>query len=357
VVGTSYYEHLPPFGPAKLDLPQLDCAALAGARFATWLVGMRNILSPIGTIRVLLSPSESEKSAPGYEPFAGVPPAVGDNVSDALAELEIDCSESPGSIAILYFAGHGILAAPDSLFVLLQDAFRHDDLHNAFNLAATQQALAFCNLAASAIFADACQQIPPDTTWDLGSGRGLRPKRTAAPDSRRDGCPIFYAATTGESAFGEAGVGTYFVDALLDCLTGRAAKRSPSGGWHVTVQSLAAELPNAVADRADSQEAIPAGKHRDFAIHEFDKPPIMPMLIRCTPASFRTISTGTLTDKAGSSAPVAGLRFHEDVAKLSLPVGRYKLRLVSDPPPRFNDQTHHLTHFPPRGLDEDVEIE
>src|SRR5690348_2786566 len=204
VVGTSFYSNLPADGrEGLLGLRQLDCGASAAYRFALWLRNHQSaIIPPIATIRLLLTPSEQERMLLQDLDFNSIPNTTGDNVQDALFKWQYDCQERFGNIAILYLCGHGVLESPDQVYVLLNDAFRYNNLDNAVSVAPTQQALGVGNLHASIIFVDACQQIL-NSEWDLSGGRKLAPPRNATKDNRI-AAPIYYAASPGGSAYGKA---------------------------------------------------------------------------------------------------------------------------------------------------------
>ena len=241
-----------------------------------------------------------------------------------------------------------MLEAPDEPYVLLRDVFQHDDLTNSLSIAPTQLALGTLGLTASIMFVDACQQIRPDSKYDLSGGRHLAPPKNATPDSRV-AAPIYYAAPPGGFARGKAGEGTYFSRALVECLNARAARPidRPMKLWAVTKSSLDEELPIAVENLAPNQQVMPAGKGRNFEIHRLDDAPILPLRI----SGIDDRVDATLSD--GQGMPVSGGDWRLPV---DLPCGKYTMRAVRQPPPSLIEKTIPIIHTPPTGGEDRIEF-
>ena len=85
VIGISYYDHLSGQIGRKLKLGQLDCAASAAYKFASWLKSSyRCVQAPLGSIRFLASPSQIEKDKLAHIDVSQWPEATADNVETAL---------------------------------------------------------------------------------------------------------------------------------------------------------------------------------------------------------------------------------------------------------------------------------
>jgi hypothetical protein len=354
VIGTSRYDYLP---KGRLKLGQLDCAASAAYRFAKWLKrSYRNDSAQLGSIRGLVSPSDSERALFDGDDVLLWPESSGDNVQDALEHWEKECHTGARNVAILYVCGHGIVESPDHLYVLLRDAARHDNFQNALSIAPTQAALGVRGLAASLLFVDACQQISPAPDWDLAGGRHLAAPRSARPESRA--CyPIYYSAAPGSSAFGVPGNGTFFCDALIRCLDLLAVRPvgDPPTSWVVTTTSLAEELTAEVARLQRDQQVLPAGGMRSNQIHQPDEPPTLPLKFRVRPAENLQWAKGLLKNKGHGNAQVA-MSFNAIEFQQPLACGSYALSVSSTPPPRFALQTIHFKHIPPAGMEIDIDL-
>jgi hypothetical protein len=358
VIGTSFYEHVDGQIFKKLNLKGLDCAASSAFRFASWLKdSYRSAEAPLGSIRLLASPSELERGVLNANHKVSLFPSTAENVEEALATWQIDCQQQEGNVALLYVSGHGVLESPDQVYVLLQDAFGQLNLRNALSIAPTQIALGAGRLSASIIFVDSCQQVLPDAHWDLRGGIYLSPPRDPQPDSRTC-APIYYASSPGGSAFGEAGKGTYFCDALIKCLEVRAAtqKQSDPKVWSVTTNSLHRELPSAVQELAPKQVVRPAGWGRDRDLHQLVNPPVLPLSVSVTPKEKAGFAQGTLRDYCKTEVE-SNIRFANSQYSARLPCGSYSLRMICDPPPRFVEQVHRIFHSPPFGGKEQIDLE
>jgi hypothetical protein len=357
VIGTSRYDYLPenPQRRGALGLSQLDCAAMAAFSIASWLrTDYCNLDAPLATIRLLLSPSLQESGALADQGVDTglISASTADNVMSALQGWRHDLARVPGSFALLYGCGHGVLEAPDEPYVLLQDTFQHDNLGNALSIAPTQLALGTLKLHASIIFVDACQQIRLDPKYDLTGGRHLAPPKNATPDSRV-AAPIYYAAPPGGFARGRAGQGTYFSQALVSCLKSRAARPidGPMKLWAVTKSSLDEQLPIAVEDLAPNQQVMPAGKGRNFEIHRLPDPPVLPLTISFAPPGAADRIVASLTD--GEGKPIEGGDWRSPV---DLPCGKYTMHAARQPPPSLIEKWIPIVHTPPTGGDDRVEF-
>ena len=132
IVGTSYYPFLkdgknyPPKFELSIDLKQVSIAATGAWKFANWLTGPEfslNAKAPLASIRLMLSPSEEERSAfPELKTLAPKHCSTErENVRSALMAWKEDCQKNGNSVAIFYVSGHGVARSPLESYVLLQD--------------------------------------------------------------------------------------------------------------------------------------------------------------------------------------------------------------------------------------------
>jgi hypothetical protein len=356
IIGTSRYDYLP---KGALKLGQLDCAASAAYRFAKWLKkSYRNESAPLGSIRGLASPSDRERHVFKDDDVLLWPDSFGDNVQEALEHWEKECQTGGGNVAILYACGHGIVASVDHPYVLLRDALKFDNLDNALSIAPTQHALGAGALAASLMFIDACQQISPMTKWDFAAGGGRRLTPPSGPhDEKRLSYPIYYSATPGTFAYGEAGRGTFFCEALIRCLDLLAVRPigDPPTSWVVTTTSLGEQLAAEVARLRPDQQVLPAGGMARANIHQLEVPPTLPVRLRVGPAERLQWAQGRLKNKSHGNATVP-LSFAATEFQHPLACGDYAISVSCTPPPRFVEQVHHIRHYPPDGAKVDIDL-
>ena len=289
--------------------------------------------------------------------FPTLLPSTAENVLKAMFAWESDCQAISGSIAFLYISGHGILESPDQVYVLLQDGFAQEDLRNAMSIAPIQLALGTGTLSMSAIFVDACQQVLPNSKWDFSGGVHLIAPREPVRDSRV-AAPIYYAASPRGSAFGTAGRGTFFCQALLNCLNVRAARPSTQKGstiWTVRTTTLHVELPSAVEELAPGQDVRPAGWGRDSSLVELAAPPNLPFQISMKPIAELARVEGTLEHREGLALEQVPLGT-EAYRNESLPCGPYTLRMSGVPPSAVPKQVHQIAHLPPLGAKEEINL-
>ena len=126
VVGVSDYPFLPA-APAAVQAPHygiapLTSAALGAYAFYKWLIDARTELPlPLVTCRLLLAPSTLElANDPSVGPLAAARPGLNNFLTDAAA-WRTDASSSADSIAIFYFAGHGVQRNLDDSVLLLEE--------------------------------------------------------------------------------------------------------------------------------------------------------------------------------------------------------------------------------------------
>lgn len=250
VIGVSAYDHLPgyddPAADATWRLRSTGSTALSAWRIAEW-IQTATFARPLKTLRVLLSPTVAEQP---LVPAATAVPTQG-NVRQAMQAWRRDCADSPDSIALLYYAGHGLTRGrgDDNLVLTMSDLFDPTDLvplsravlaSNLFYGMAPQTAAD--TIARQQIyFFDCCRAFPAQMmNIDDRSIPLMLPVQIAegVPDNRL--FARFYAVPDNDAAFAAVGRVSYFTAALLDALV--RSGRNLTGQWCLDGEAIARRL-------------------------------------------------------------------------------------------------------------------
>lgn len=250
-------------------------------------------------------------------------------------------------MAVLYIAGHGIQwGDKDGAFVLLED-FSKDQLflNQSVDIGRTLKGMSGSNMPQVQLyFVDACR-IQPDAYKkyeDAGSPLRLRSDFTGA-DLRS--APIYYAACPQTAAKGHRGGGTYFAEALTDCLEEYALQGPkvnssvPVAGthWHVTVSGLATALQDRIAEVAlrdnEKQEVVPGGMLRSAVFCASPTPPPVTVVVDVDPdaaaqVAFAELWNSTRSTQVRDRAPC----WTRPLKITEVPPGLYLLELSASPP-------------------------
>ena len=350
IIGTSKYSYLPDNIPSSneklLRLTSLKTPAISAYRFACWIKdNYNNSEAPLGSIRLLLAPSEEEINAePELAQLDQLPPNSS-NVEDVLKEWKDDCLKFRAGHCIMYIAGHGIRLLGDSGIVLLEDFGNpHKDnvLKGAIDIGNIQRGMARNNAAKNQFyFVDACAiepqffakyiSVTPGVTLDNKSGEFV------------ESSPIFFGAAPGTLALGKAGEGTLFIQVLLECLQRDAAKADDPNNpkkWFVSTLELSKQLQKGIKELAASyhtvQSVVLGGIISNTVFHELKKAPSVPVTVSLYPkeeekyAKYKLINltTHTLEDEA--------FPFESPKTKLVLP-GIYSIEFHMTPESNYND--------------------
>lgn len=322
IIGTSKYRWLPKQGQPKtpgretLDLHEVDICATSALNFATWLRDkFQNKNAPLATIRLCVNPSDEEyQKVPGMKELK--PECIGTTrkaILENLVEWQKDCENNPGGIAILYASGHGISRAKEQSLILLEDFA--DDVQvftYSIDIGRNRTAMVGGHMPKTQLyFADACR-LPEDTKFDgLGEGASLPQPKNPPPDERS--APIFYSALPGMAALGVKQKGTFFMQALVECLDGLALsgpkKKSSEpleqNYWHVSVSGLLAPLDQRVRELADAkaeeldadlpnQGVTMGGEARAAVFHALESPPKVEITVEVHPDTMAQIAKAAL---------------------------------------------------------------
>jgi len=350
VIGTSYYEFLPqtdeeasPPGRQTFGLRQTKTPATSAWRFANWLKdSYNNPDAPLGTVRLLMSPSEWEKqNVPGLANLPGeVLAATRDNVGEAVNQWHEAASEDPGHVAILYASGHGIqLSKDEGGIVLLEDfaKWRNAPLDHSLDVGAVRRGMAGPTMAQKQFyFVDACEVRPTEAVdyQSMGQGVGL-----ANPYEGAVRCSaVYFSASPSTEALGEVGKGTLFVQALIDCFELRAVDdhAHENGWWVVTTSSLMRALPPLVSElaRRFNQEQTPTtgGQLADVVFHVLPGKPVVPVTLELDPADAAHCALARLWDGITADASVFERQRFTPTLTHPVPAGQYVLTVSMEPP-------------------------
>ena len=326
IIGTSKYRWLPKQGQPPVDaaretlgLHEVDICATSALKLAIWLRdNFQNKNAPLATIRLCVNPSdeELEKVAGMKDLEPKVPKVIGTTrktILDDLREWKKDCENNPAGIAILYASGHGISRGKEESLILLEDFADDEQIFTySIDVGSNRKAMVGDQMPQTQLyFADACR-LPDDTKLDgLGSGATLKYPQNPPPDKRS--APIYYSALPGMAALGVKQKGTFFTQALIECLDGVALagpnKKSNNPleqqHWHVSVSALLAPLDQRVRELADAkseelkvelpdQGVTMGGEARAAVFHVLESPPKVEITVEVLPDTMAQLAKAAL---------------------------------------------------------------
>jgi caspase domain-containing protein len=267
---------------------RLNGAARSAAMFCEWLLHPPNreaLPVPLASVELLLSADEWGGEFQGCR----IDQCTIENVRRAVRAWINLASKDRSGMTVFYCIGHSILRGRDERMLLLDRFGEGEDqeeqwtgehvvsLLELFHLMAPSDSrpdmartqLYFFDTDASTFDS---YRIAPRQLFAYPTGKGIWDDRIA---------PIFSAAIPGAHAFGRPGGPSFFLEALLAGLDGKAAQ--PTGGyrngevaWAVTLNSLNRYLETfqPVPPHLKGRMAFGlTGYVRDFVIRHFDRPP------------------------------------------------------------------------------------
>lgn len=365
VIGTSYYSYLPqnPDDPAPdgvketLGLSQATTPASSALAFARWLeTDYHNPDAPLGSIRLLVSPSREEKDRQDAlaNPEATVLSTTTTNVKAALRAWKQDCEKNRDNVAVFYAAGHGIQLSKDDSIVLLED-FGYpveNVLGCAMDIGAIWRGMSN-QLAAKTqfYFVDACrikpevfsryETTPVGVTLDVDEGGAA------------EVAPIFFSSAPRSVALGEPGRGTLFCQALLDCFALHGVEGPDNHDrWTVTTTSLLKSLRKRVTELAaaygEEQKTVPGGMPVDEVFHVLPEPPEVPLHISLKPKKAYEFARAKLWDGLTDKIIFEDVHFTPCLDR-EVPGGKYVLsvKIQEDVAKYKSKDSVAVTAFPP----------
>lgn len=358
IIGVSDYEFLPApnqfpqAGRVTFGLTKVNIPATGAFRVARWLRDKYwHPNAKVKTIRLLLSPSEEElaqKDLPELKAEARQQPrAKRAEVWQAVQDWKQDCAGHPEDIAVLYVAGHGIQwGSKDDAIVLLED-FPKDErfLDWAIDIGKTLKGMSGDTMPQIQFyFVDACRIQPDEYSKFESAGDPVYPISKRGGDDLR-AAPIYFAACPQTAAKGHRGRGTYFSEALVDCLD-LYARQGPIKNssllaaqthWHVSVSSLSDTLQDRIKEVArpdrEKQDVVMGGLVRPAVFCASPAPPNVTVVVSVDPEDAAKLAFAELRDWSQStvikqSAPCVP----RPLVLAEVPVGIYVLKVsVSGP--------------------------
>ena len=234
LIGLSKYQYLStgnePFGFQKVEGPAASALALAH-----WLekADAAGILKrKLKTLRLLWAPSDAEKAP--KSPLAALAGTYVDaqEVVTTITEWRNDCMNHPDNVALFYFAGHGVNAGPDDVYLAMGDVGHQGDSYDSICRCVPVQSV-FMAMAPSGrqsnmalhqfYFIDACRVFANSIeNKDADPKIGGNKLNWDDADAER-AAPIYFAANSGDPAFTPDATGTEFGKALLRVLNNSSA--------------------------------------------------------------------------------------------------------------------------------------
>jgi hypothetical protein len=372
IIGVSDYQFLPgsnefpPAGSITFGLTKVNIPATGAFRVARWLKECYwHPTTKLKSIRLLLSPSKEELVQLEFpelaEASATQPRANTAEVWQALQDWQKDCAGNPGDIAVLYVAGHGIQwGSKDDAYVLLED-FSKDQLflNQAIDVGRVLKGMSGDQMPqAQFYFVDACRIQPDEHSKFEDAGTPLRLRSQFNGEDLRS-APIYYAACPQTAAKGHRGRGTYFAEALIDCLD-LYARQGPNKNsglpitrnyWHVSVNSLLATLQDRISEvaRPDGvkQDVMIGGLVRPSVFCASESPPDVTVVVHVDPESAAQVAFAELWSSNRSSQIKQRSPCWSRPLKLEkVPVGIYLLELSASPP--YKGRTIAVDAQPPQ---------
>ena len=317
MVGVSAYPHL--LGGDGVEaghgygMRQLSAPAASAVALRHWLEATSARLTvPLGSVRTLLSPSPTE-TATDSGLVARSRGATWDDLSVAAQEWRKDCEENPDSIALFYFAGHGVQRTRSDSVLLLSDfadrtgnpLLRAVDVNNLFGgmaPTAARKGMARTQLW----FIDACRVLPTEfAKFETLQATDVFEVELSERDERC--APIYFGAIPGGSAYSAGGGRTLFCRALLESLEHAGGVRKQGQGcWEVTTGSLLAGLQAEIAqinsEKGADQKIWDGGQMEDpdRAIVSLVGVPEVPVSLEVAPATAAGRVTVSVRDLAGN---------------------------------------------------------
>jgi hypothetical protein len=359
IAGVSKYSHFQD-GGEKLTantygMRQLTTMASAAWEFYQFLLERdRTSRLPfrLGTVRVLLSPTQAELAkTPDMARAQDCKRA--DFAKNIKAWRESAIVDS-GGFALFYFAGHGVQRKPGDPLILMQDFGDPDEgqlaravsINDIFYGMAPTSEMGDNTPLKQLYIVDACRERPSG----FPSGEVASVWNTDMPDGKDKRIAPIFAPVSGAQAFEQAGEEAFFSKRVLKCLKGAGGITTPANDWEVTVYSLSEAL------RYETDQLLkdgvelawsPQGNMNNMPLHKLDGPPNVTVNLQVDPADH--VPKVQLRILDGTDRPVyekKPVNPHPDA--IELPAGKYRVEATVDGALKFSDT---LKLQPPRSSD------
>lgn len=351
IVGVSEYPYVEGgihAQPETYGLGQLTTGASSALAMYEWLDGARNqLVQPLASCRLLLSPSPAESARIPSSILAKASRATRDNFAKAAHEWRAEASNNQAGCTLFYFAGHGMQRGGLDSVLLLEDFNRPPGavLHNAVDVNTIFEGMSPSQPACDAIaatqlyFIDACRVEPEQfrnmarvnvtPLWDLA--------REVRVDNRS--APIFYAALPAGTASAIPGGQSIFSLALLQALRRGAicdGNADPKMRWPVTIyalnQALRAELDNLAEAHGGQFPFFPTGIFKDAQIQFLPTAPTFDVTMEVLPDG--TCDNASLVVDGDFRRDIVrtGRPIRPHPVGATLPMGHYTITVSVCPP-------------------------
>lgn len=292
------------------DVADIPSAATGAALFTDWLISNADTLSAtLASVDILLNVQTNQGELSGFEWVSRYPglqafdPRNGandvdkptrDNVYNAGQRWWGDISQGADNVAILYICGHGAIWGAENL-VFLSDLNERpaNGWDNLLNIQTHVSALkTLDSIKAGFVFVDACAEYVPAFDRNIpGNGAQFA---TSAGKMGSEKVILITAASSERKAYegnlpNQEGKTGRFTQCVLQGLKG-AATANYNSEWIVNGRSLSDSLTPLYELNQHKCNWIPkpfspalATSPNRFPIVRFDKPPLVPVLVRFKP--------------------------------------------------------------------------
>lgn len=381
IIGVSAYQFLPARGTSPnpgvgFGMQQLSSTCLSAFNVYQWLTndyknqytrGQTQIGLPLASCRMLLSPTENEKT---IEPqlgslctTPGIDRATRANFLTAASDWRQAVRGDKNNLAFFYFVGHGIQRTRGDQVLLLEDFAEPlmPVLLNAVDTYSLHNGMAPVDVSdpigrQQIYFVDACRNLPSQ----IAQFQTLQatPVFDVVAGGRDDrSAPIFYASVPDSSAIALANRQTLFSQALLNCLRNDAAQSPRDDGpdtWHVSFFSLNQALDVGVrelnAEYGTDQQFIADGFGRETTLCTLDSIPRVPVSVEIEPQQALNLVQVNLLDIQQNTNVPMPFPLGTNPFRHVVPAGIYQVAASIVPPtPPFNNlQPKARPIMPPR---------
>lgn len=195
-------------------------------------------LTPLGSIDVLISTAPQ-----GKEVFSGkkIETATRKNIKNAYFRWKKLCEEQEDSVAIFYFAGHGL--AKDQHYLLAEDFGEnpYDPWEGAFAFDHTRKAFHKTKAKTQVFLVDACREVSSESLEaDVTSSIApFEPPKYTGGECAFD--LTLKATANNEKAFGKKNEASVFCQAIMHGLNGKASE-DEDDGWIISTSLLSSKI-------------------------------------------------------------------------------------------------------------------
>lgn len=277
-------------------------------------------IKPLGSINVLVSPDPTANNLFGGK---ALEPATIGNIENAYLDWKKLCDADPENVAIFFFCGHGLDKAEH--YLLAEDFGQRPDnpWKGSFAFDMTRRAFFSCKARTQLFFIDACRQLSSDMLKTDLPANPIEPPSLLAKDCKFN--LTQKAAAANESAYGKKNEVSFYTKALIGALKGNASNND-IGEWRIATGTLSYKMNSFLQLEAPGegypQRCISTTSDTTDIIR-FTKPPMVPLLVTCTPDAalpFAELSCLDPNTNQGETRPPQG-----DPWETRIKAGLYKI--------------------------------